>query len=210
MSKPVQRQVILPLSKATSIAFKSLRVRLGRSVLTLITIAMAIAFLTYIWAMRTFEPAARAADLLAQGVRDAVAEPPVSRTIWLITLSLLVCTVGIANAMLMSVMERFREIGTMKCLGALDSFILKLFFLESLFLGAAGTAAGVLLGLATTVLMLVKTYGGSGWAQFHGGTAALIGCGAGFIGIAISGAAAMYPAWKAARMEPTAAMRVDV
>jgi len=46
-------------------------------------------------------------------------------------LSLLVCAVGIVNAQLMAVTERFREIGTMKCLGALDRFVLRLFILEA-------------------------------------------------------------------------------
>ena len=46
-------------------------------------------------------------------------------------MSLLVCTVGITNSMLMAVTERFKEIGTMKCLGALDSFVVVLFMLES-------------------------------------------------------------------------------
>ena len=48
---------------------------------------------------------------------------------------MLVAFVGVLNAMLMSVTERFREIGTMKCLGALNSFIVKLFLIESLFQG---------------------------------------------------------------------------
>jgi putative ABC transport system permease protein len=47
---------------------------------------------------------------------------------WIIILSLLVCVVGIVNAQLMAVTERFREIGTMKCLGALDRFVLRLFY----------------------------------------------------------------------------------
>ena len=50
---------------------------------------------------------------------------------WVVGLALLVAFVGIVNAMLMSVTERFREIGTMKCLGALDGFIVKLFVIES-------------------------------------------------------------------------------
>ena len=82
-----------------------------------------------------------------------------ARTIWLISLSLLVCAVGITNAMLMSVMERFRDIGTMKCLGALDSFILKLFLLESLFLGLAGSLLGSLTGTLLTTLSLLYKYG---------------------------------------------------
>ncbi len=52
------------------------------------------------------------------------------RMIWLVVMSLLVCTVGITNSMLMAVTERFKEIGTMKCLGALDSFVVLLFLLE--------------------------------------------------------------------------------
>jgi hypothetical protein len=60
------------------------------------------------------------------------------QTRWLMSLALLVAFVGILNAMLMSVTERFREIGTMKCLGALDSFIIKLFLIESLFQGGVG------------------------------------------------------------------------
>lgn len=210
MPPAIQKQVQLPLRKAVDIALRSLRVRVGRSLLTILTIIMAIAFLTYIWSMRSFEPAARTAYLAAQGSLDPAPAPSVSRTLWLISLSLLVCTVGIANAMLMSVMERFREIGTMKCLGALDSFILKLFFLESLFLGAVGTVLGVLLGLVSSALMLLHSYGPLGWAHFHVATAGLIGLGAAGIGLLISAAAALLPAWKAARMEPVAAMRVDV
>ena len=50
--------------------------------------------------------------------------------------------VGIINAMLMSVTERIREIGTMKCLGALDAFILKIYFIEAALQGLIGTAMG--------------------------------------------------------------------
>ena len=76
-----------------------------------------------------------------------------SKDTWLVVLSLLVCLVGIANAMLMSVTERFREIGTMKCMGALDGFIIKLFILESSFMGTAGTIIGVVVGLLLTTLL---------------------------------------------------------
>ena len=210
MPPAIQKQIRLPLSKAIEIALRSLRVRLARSILTLITIVMAIAFLTYIWTTRAIEPAAKAALLQAQGIIVAPDSSGASRTVWLITLSLLVCMVGISNAMLMSVMERFREIGTMKCLGALDSFILKLFFLESLFLGAAGTLVGVALGLAISILLLSRNYGHAAWSNIHGSTLILIAAGSSIIGLTITAAAAMYPAWKAARMQPIAAMRVDV
>ena len=57
-------------------------------------------------------------------------------------MSLLVCFVGITNSMLMSVTERYKEIGTLKCLGALDNFIVKLFLIESGLLGFFGSLGG--------------------------------------------------------------------
>ncbi|HVX83258.1 MAG TPA: FtsX-like permease family protein [Phycisphaerae bacterium] len=199
-------RVRLTVWRAGAIALRSLRARAGRAALTLVTIAMAMAFLTNVWATRTLDAAAAMA--LADG--SAAGAPAVGRTVWLLALSLLVCLVGISNAMLMSVMERFREIGTMKCLGAPDSFILKLFFLESLFLGTVGTAAGVLVGMGLSVLMLLRHYGPAAWGHIPWAAAAAIAAISLAIGIAITAAAAMYPAWRAARMEPIAAMRVDV
>ena len=184
-----------------------MRARAGRSLLTLVTIAMAMAFLTNVWATRAFTPAVTAALAPDSG---PPLEGAVGRTVWLLGLSLLVCLVGISNAMLMSVMERFREIGTMKCLGAPDTFILKLFFLESLFLGAAGTAAGVIVGMGLSLLLLLKRFGGAAWSHLPWATAGVIAAASLVIGVAVTAAAALYPAWRAARMEPIAAMRVDV
>ena len=62
-------------------------------------------------------------------------------------MALLVCFVGIMNSMLMSVTERFKEIGTMKCLGALDRFIVTLFFIEAGLMGLIASAAGLVSGL---------------------------------------------------------------
>src|SRR5207253_8042725 len=90
-----------------------------------------------------------------------------NRLQWLSIMALVVCTVGILNAMLMSVTERFREIGTMKCLGALDSFIIKLFLLESLFQGVVGTLIGIIVGLAASVLSTWSTYGSYAWINMH-------------------------------------------
>ena len=48
--------------------------------------------------------------------------------------------------MLMSVSERFREIGTMKCLGALNSLIVRLFLIEAIFMGFVASFGGWVLG----------------------------------------------------------------
>jgi hypothetical protein len=131
------------------------------------------------------------------------------QTRWLLGLALLVAFVGILNAMLMSVTERFREIGTMKCLGALDSFIIKLFLIESLFQGFVGTVLGMILGVLLSLVSVVSTYGRFAWknppiAQI--GVALLI-CLA--VGVTLTVAGALYPAWQAARMQPIEAMRTD-
>jgi hypothetical protein len=206
----VQRQVRLPTSKAVEIALRSLRVRLARSILTLVTIVMAIAFMTTMWAGAISEVAVRRASLIQQGLADVAPPADPQRLLWLISLSLLVCMVGISNAMLMSVMERFREIGTMKCLGALDSFILKLFLLESAFLGAVGTAVGVAFGLLLNMLLLMKNFGTLGATALPWNRMPLVAAGSFVIGLCITSGAALYPAWKAARMQPIAAMRVEV
>ncbi len=134
---------------------------------------------------------------------------PAARTVWLLALSLLVCVVGISNAMLMSVMERFREIGTMKCLGALDSFILRLFFFESIFLGAAGSVVGAVIGIGLA-LVQVLLRSGAAFSPHPMRNGTLVVAGGILIGTTMTAAAAAYPSWKAAQMEPVEAMRVDV
>ena len=130
-------------------------------------------------------------------------------TFWLLVLALLVCTAGITNAMLTSVLERFREIATMKCLGARDGFIARLFLLEAGFLGLCGGALGVLLGGALGVARLAASYGGwvarfLPWGELAGTAGIALLCGLGLATLS-----ALYPAFAAARMPPMAAMRVE-
>lgn len=132
-----------------------------------------------------------------------------TQTNWLLGLALLVAFVGILNAMLMSVTERFREIGTMKCLGALDGFIVKLFLIESFFQGMVGTILGVGLGLLLSIIGTSLAYGHFAWIQFPWHS---IFMSAGFcflIGVGLTVAGAVYPAWQAARMQPIEAMRAQ-
>ena len=205
----VGRQVRLPLRQALAIALRSLKLRLARSVLTFLTITMAMAFLVDVWITNALDPTVRNAILIQRHIPVVVAVRR-TREIWLVVLSLLVCMVGISNAMLINVMERFREIGTMKCLGALNSFILKLFLLESLGLGVLGTLAGLLFGLAVAMAVALNHFGAVFWTLAPWGALAGILPACLAIGPAITVLAALYPAWKAAHMEPVAAMRVEV
>ena len=223
------REIVLPMSKAVEISFRSLKIRFGRSLITTSGVILAIAFLMSVWSSNEIISSLRSADkseinLLLQknGIEtgviegdDASAEATTrieeerSKQTWLISLSLLVCVVGIANAMLMSVTERFREIGTMKCLGALDTFIVKLFLLESTFQGLAGTSAGILIGFALTLGLALLDYGGYTFTYFPlGGIAESAGY-ALVVGTLLSLVGAMLPAYRAAKMEPVEAMRSD-
>ncbi len=128
---------------------------------------------------------------------------------WLIIMALLTCTVGIANAMLMSVTERFREIGTMKCLGAQDSLVVKLFLLESAFQGVVGAAIGLGVGLLVSFAAAIAQYGGFGITNFPGvGMLKVIGWSI-LAGMLLSVVGAVYPALVAARMAPVDALRVE-
>src|SRR5207249_2216753 len=113
----VQKQITLPFSKAWEISLRSIRIRLARSLITASGILLGIAFYSSVRTAALF-PSGTGAEALAAGNRQQ----------WLAIMALLVCFVGIMNAMLMSVTERFKEIGTMKCLGALNRFVVTLFF----------------------------------------------------------------------------------
>lgn len=222
------RQVVLPWSKTIEIAWKNIRLRLGRSLLVTSGIVLAIAFLTSIQThdtmlsgLRTWIATAPASErtealrlegeLQSRGIAttpDRIAAKRLQSR-WLIGLALLVAFVGVLNAMLMSVTERFREIGTMKCLGALDGFIVKLFLIEGLLHGVVGTTAGVVVGVMTSLISAAITYGNVVWRTLSLAELATTLAIAMIIGIALSVAGAIAPAWRAGRMQPVQAMALE-
>ncbi len=206
----------LPLSTRVAIAAGGLRVRAARSAVTMTSIILAIAFLVYMGTINAvnYRLAALHNDSINVLLYDAGVDIEATlagnpRDRWLIAMALLTCTVGIANAMLMSVAERFREIGTMKCLGATDGLVVHLFLLESLFLGVLGTLLGEILGAAVAAGVALIQYGRTTLVYFPWHEAAgvlLWGLAAGTV---LSMVGAVGPAWKAARMEPVEALRVE-
>ena len=114
--------------------------------------------------------------------------------------ALLVGGVGIANVMVMSVVERRSEIGLRRALGATRNHIRQQFLIESLLLAALGGVAGVLVGsLATFAYATVQ-----GWQTVLPGIA-IVG---GLVGaLVIGGVAGLYPAMRAAALAPTDALR---
>lgn len=214
-------QISLPLSKAVEISFNSVKIRFGRSLITVSGIVLAIAFLMSIWAGNSIIDGLMGAGdpkinliLQQKGVEidpdSAAAMQQRSKDAWLVVLSLLVCLVGIANAMLMSVTERFREIGTMKCMGALDGFIIKLFILESTFMGTAGTIIGVIIGFLLTALLNMSSFGTVIFDHLPLAQILEDGVKAIVIGSVLSLVGGILPAYRAAKMEPVDAMSLEV
>lgn len=133
------------------------------------------------------------------------------RTIWIGVISLLVTIIGITNAMLMSVTERFREIGTMKCLGALSSFVTQMFVLEASIMGLVGGIIGALGGALFAIVVYSSTYSAAmvfGSMPFS--AVSICGLGAVVAGIVLSVIAALYPARVAAAMVPATALRSSI
>jgi putative ABC transport system permease protein len=196
------RQVNLPFGRAVEIAVRSLRIRFWRSAVTSAVVLLAIAFLAY---MLSIEPVTRAIE-----IGEAVQERGRAQRLWVALVSMLVAVVGIANTLHMSVAERYREIGTMKCLGALDRFVVELFLLESLAMGFIGSVAGSALGTAAaTIPWLLRPKEAAAavlpWGTL--GTNLAIGVG---VGLLLTMLGALYPALRAARMAPAEAMRTEV
>ena len=131
------------------------------------------------------------------------------RMSWLLFVSMLVCAVGISNAMLMTVTERFREIATLKCLGALDSFIMLMFVLESCIMGVVGGVLGGILGALLGGGRMLVAFGISFSSSLPVAQLLMSVGVAVLVGIVLAAVAAIYPSFRAARLAPMEAMRVE-
>ena len=132
--------------------------------------------------------------------RAAVNDALTALLVGLGAVALLVGGVGIANVMVISVLERRQEIGLRRAMGATKRHIWGQFLTESLILAAVGGLVGVVLGSAVTV-----AYAG---IQEWDAVVPLYGL-VGGIGaaLAIGAVAGLYPAVRAARLAPTEALR---
>ncbi|MFI9485909.1 ABC transporter permease [Promicromonospora sp. NPDC052451] len=113
--------------------------------------------------------------------------------------SLLVGGIGVANTMVVSVLERRGEIGLRRALGATRGDIRNQFLVEAVLLSALGGAGGVLLGVAVTALYSAL----QGWPTVVPPWATGLAVGA---TVVIGGLAGLYPATRASRLSPTEAL----
>ncbi len=135
------------------------------------------------------------------GLRDSILGPVFIVIIAVPGIALLVGAIVIMNIMLVAVTERTKEIGIRKSLGARQADILKQFLYESATLSAIGGTIGLilakLLGIIISALLIPTTIP---WyaAVIAIGVSAIVGILAG-----------LFPAWKAARLDPIEALRAD-
>ncbi|MEM0211423.1 MAG: FtsX-like permease family protein [Candidatus Methanomethylicia archaeon] len=125
--------------------------------------------------------------------------------LWVSIISIFVCIITIFNSMLISVVERYKEIGVMKCLGARNSLIMKLFLLEAILIGLIGGILGFLTATFFTLPVILQL----------GSIPSLISYiqilfVAFFVAIIISTIAAIYPALYASKINPVDALRYEV
>jgi putative ABC transport system permease protein len=129
------------------------------------------------------------------------------------SLALAVASIGIVNTLVMAILERRREIGIMKAIGASDGDVQKLFFAEAGVMGALGGALGVALGwtigrvinLATNLYLKRQAMQPE---QIWFVPWWLVG-GAVVFAIVVSLLSGLYPAARAARLDPVQALRYE-
>lgn len=115
------------------------------------------------------------------------------------SIALLVGGIGVANTMVISVLERRREIGLRRALGATRGHVRVQFLTEALLLSLIGGSAGVLLGIGvTSAFCAVNSWPVTVPTAVVGGAVAAT--------LAIGGLAGVFPAIRAARVSPTAAL----
>jgi putative ABC transport system permease protein len=139
----------------------------------------------------------RPSDALA--ARQATSRAFTGLLLGLGTVALLVGGVGVANTMVISVLERRPEIGLRRSLGATRGQILLQFLAESLLLSALGGIGGAVLGITATTLYATTQSCPAvvpAWATAGGVAATLL----------IGALAGLYPAIRAARLAPTEAL----
>jgi putative ABC transport system permease protein len=124
------------------------------------------------------------------------------------SISLIVGGVIVMNTMLVSVLERTREIGVMKATGATVNWILGIFLLESGLMGLIGGGLGVIIGtiIAKVIEMIGQKHIGSMFITVVSGKLVLAAL---LLSLSLGILSGIYPAWRAAKLDPVEALRYE-
>ncbi|MEE9352899.1 MAG: ABC transporter permease [Candidatus Thorarchaeota archaeon] len=137
-------------------------------------------------------------------------------------ISLLVAGIGIMNIMIVSLMERTREIGILKALGMKSRTVLGIFLTEALVVGLVGAVVGVVTGYSMAVMFAAFSGSMFGGGMPGGGQSLSTGMmtitpiltteiilGAMVFGVLVAVVFALYPAWRASKLNPVDALRYE-
>ncbi len=122
-------------------------------------------------------------------------------------ISLVVAGVSILNVMMMSTVERTKEIGVMRAIGTSKREILRMFLFESLILGAIGGVIGAILGFGAGFLVDVLILHEASYL-FAPSSILYVFVGIAF-GVGTSVLSGLYPAWRASKLKPIEALRYE-
>jgi putative ABC transport system permease protein len=128
-------------------------------------------------------------------------------------ISLLVAGIGIMNIMIVSLIERTREIGILKALGMKNRTVLTIFLGESVIIGLIGAVIGIVLGWTLAVITArvlgSGIFGGGGGFTISPLLTPEVLVGALAFGVGVSVIFALYPAWRASKLKPVEALRYE-
>lgn len=192
-----------PISAAFLFALQGIRLRLGRMLLVFMGISLAMAFTGSLLATDVLYRHIPAQAVGGQQSAEAF------RWMW-VAVALLISTSGTLNAILMSVTERIKEIGTLKCLGAKSIHIIEIFVFESALLGLLGGLVGGLVGYLFAIANFLLNIGSRylSVASLLEASWVILLCLGISAGLALL--ASIIPVLVAARIEPASAMRYEV
>ena len=199
INKETIGKIKLPFKEVLALSIKNIRRRFTRAAISIVTIVLGTSFLTFLTMTSIIFRQYAEAGISVEAYQY-----------WLAFISLLLCVVSITNSMIIAVYERYKEIGILKCLGALDHHVLLLFFMESTIMSLMGGVLGFVSGsiaaiaisgfqLGFDVLLMISPFE---WL-FCVGLSVIVA-------FVISTSATMYPAYKAAKLRPAEAFRVEV
>lgn len=202
MATPTEKRITFGLQDAFRLGYHNVRRRFSREVLVLAAIALGITFFSTLSFMDSFY------RIYTQTEGGSLQVE--SYQYWLVLVSLGVCVVSITNATIISVYERYREIGTMKCIGALDQHILKLFLVESFIVALIGGVLGYVLGFVASIASVMFSVGVGVIFKASFSVYVTLFLQTISLSLVLSMVATVYPAYRAAKLNPVEALRYEI